>query len=90
MLRFSVSSPPVQDRSLIYVQFNLACSGSEPISLNCRIMGTLVYLVCIAVASFAVLAQTAVAQEVNTNLPLTYPGRVLQESSSLTCPSEEQ
>ena len=53
-------------------------------------MGTSVYLVCIAVASFAVLAQPAVAQGANTTLPLTYPGRVLQEDGSQTCPSETQ
>ena len=51
-------------------------------------MGTLVYFVCIAVASFAVLAQPAVAQGANTTLPLT--GQVLQGESSQICPSEEQ
>ena len=44
----------------------------------------------IAVASFTVLAQPAVAQGTNTTLPLTYPGRVLQGDGSQTCPSEEQ
>ena len=44
----------------------------------------------IAVASFAVLAQPAVAQGANTTLPLTYPGQVLQGDGSQTCPSEEQ
>ena len=53
-------------------------------------MGTFVYLVYIAVASFAVLAQPAVAQGTNTILPLTYPGQVLQGGGSQTCPSEEQ
>ena len=53
-------------------------------------MGTVLYLICIAVASFAVLAQPAVAQEANTTLPLTYPGRFLQGNGSQTCPSEEQ
>ena len=53
-------------------------------------MGTVVYLVCIAVASFTVLAQPAVAQGANTSLPLTYPSRVLQGDGSQTCPSEEQ
>ena len=53
-------------------------------------METVVYLVCIAVASFAILAQPAVAQEANTTLPLTYPGQVLQGDGSQTCPSEEQ
>ena len=48
------------------------------------------YLVCIAVASFAALAQPAVAQGANTTLPLTYPGQVLQGDSSQTCPSEVQ
>ena len=53
-------------------------------------MGTLVYLICVAVASIAVLAQPAVAQEVNATLPITYPGQVLQGDGSQTCPSEEQ
>ena len=53
-------------------------------------MGVLVYLICIAVASFAVLAQPAVAQGANTTLPLTYPGQVLQGDGSQTCPSEAQ
>ena len=44
----------------------------------------------IAVASFAVLVQPAVAQGANTTLPLTYPGQVLQGDGSQTCPSEEQ
>ena len=54
-------------------------------------METVVYLVCIVVASFTVLAQTAVAQgTTNTALPLTYPVQVLQGDGSQTCPSEEQ
>ena len=53
-------------------------------------MGTLVNLICIAVASFAVLAQPAVAQGANTTLPLTYGGQVLQGDGSQTCPSEAQ
>ena len=53
-------------------------------------MGTLVYLICIAVASFAVLAQPAVAQGDKTTLPLTYPGEILQGDGSQTCHSEEQ
>ena len=48
------------------------------------------YLICIAVASFAVLAQPAVAQGADTTLPLTYPGRILQGHGSQTCPSEAQ
>ena len=48
------------------------------------------YLTCIAVASFAVLAQPAVAQGANTTLPLTYPGQILQGDGSQTCPSEAQ
>ena len=48
------------------------------------------YLICIAVASFAVLAQPAVAQGANTSLPLTYTGQVLQGDGSQTCPSEAQ
>ena len=67
-------------------------TGSELItdsnSKNCRVMGTFVYLVYIAVASFAVLAQPAVAQGTNTTLPLTYPGQVLQGGGSRTCLSE--
>ena len=62
-------------------------TGSELIRL---IMGTFVYLVYIAVASFAVLAQPAVAQGANATLPLTYPGQVLQGGGSRTCLSEEQ
>ena len=53
-------------------------------------MRTCVYLVCIAVASFAVLAQPAVAQGANADLPLTYHGRVLQGVENQTCPSVEQ
>ena len=53
-------------------------------------MGTLVYLICVAVASFAVLAQPAAAQGANTTLPITYPGQVLQGDGSQTCPSEVQ
>ena len=47
-------------------------------------------LIYIAVASFAVLAQPAVAQGANTALPLTYPAQVLQGDGSQTCPSEAQ
>ena len=47
-------------------------------------------LICVAVASFAVLAQPAVAQGSNTTLPLTYPRQILQGDGSRTCPSEEQ
>ena len=46
--------------------------------------------ICIAVASFAVLAQPVVAQRANTTLPLTYPAQVLQGDGSQTCPSDEQ
>ena len=46
--------------------------------------------ICIAVASFVVLAQPAVAQGANTTLPLTYPGQFLRGDGSQTCPSEEQ
>ena len=53
-------------------------------------MGTYIHLVCITVASFAILAQPAVAQGANTTLPLTYPDRVLQGDGSQTCPSEVQ
>ena len=54
------------------------------------IMGVFVYRICIAVASFAVLAQPAVAQGTNTTLPFTYLGQVLQGDGSQTCPSEAQ
>ena len=50
-------------------------------------MRALVYFT-IAVASFAVLAQPAVAQGTNTTLPLIYPGQILQGDGSQTCPSE--
>ena len=53
-------------------------------------MGTIVYLVCIAVASFAVLTQPAVAQGASAQPSLTYPGRVLQGVDNQTCPSDEQ
>ena len=53
-------------------------------------MGTLLYLICIAVASFAVLVQPAVAQGPNTTLPLAYSSQVWQGDGSQTCPSEEQ
>ena len=53
-------------------------------------MGTVIYLVFIAVASFAVLAWPAVAQGADTTLPLTYPAQVLQGDGSQTCASEEQ
>ena len=52
-------------------------------------METLVYIVYIVVASFAVLAQPAGAQGTNTTLPLTYQGQVLQGDDNQTCPSEE-
>ena len=53
-------------------------------------MGTSMHFVCIAVASFVLLAQPAVAQGVNTTLPLIYPGQVSQGDDNQTCPSEEQ
>ena len=53
-------------------------------------MKTLVYLICIIVASFAVLAQPAVAQEANTTLPLIYPAQVLEGDGNQTCPSGAQ
>ena len=52
-------------------------------------METHVYIICIVVASFAALAQPAVAQGTNTALPFTYPGQVLQGDGNQTCPSEE-
>ena len=53
-------------------------------------MEILVYLICIALASFAVLAQPAVAQGANTNFPLIYSGQILQGDGSQTCHSEGQ
>ena len=73
-------------------EFELDHPGSDPDKLsttNCRVMGTFVYLVCIAVASFIILAQPAVARGASTTLPLTYPGRVLQGVDNQTCPSVE-
>ena len=46
--------------------------------------------VYLAVASFAILAQLAFAQEANSTLPLTYPVQVLQGDDNQTCPSEAQ
>ena len=54
----------------------------------CCAENLLCYL-CIAVASFAVLAQPAFAQGATT-LPITYYGQVLQGDSSQTCHSEAQ
>ena len=48
------------------------------------------HFVFIAVASFVLLAQPAVAQEANTTLPVTYLGQVSQGDGNQTCPSEEQ
>ena len=53
-------------------------------------METLVHSICIAVASFAVLAEPVVAQGANTTLPLTYPAQVLQGDGNQICPSEVQ
>ena len=53
-------------------------------------MGTFVHFIFIAVASFTVLAQPAVAQGANTTFPLIYPAQVLQGDGSQTCPSEAQ
>ena len=52
-------------------------------------MATLVCLVCVAVASFVVLAHPAVAQGASTTSPLTYRSRVLQSVENQTCPSVE-
>ena len=48
------------------------------------------YFIYIVVASFAVLAQPAVAQGANTTLPVTYSAQVLQGDGSQTCPSGAQ
>ena len=53
-------------------------------------METLVYLICIAVASFAVLAEPVVAQRVSNTLSLTYPSQVLQGDGNQTCPTQDQ
>ena len=55
-------------------------------------MEIFIHLVCIAVASFAITAQPAVAQGASTTNSslLTYPGRVLRGVDNQTCPSEEQ
>ena len=52
-------------------------------------MGTSAYLAFIVVASFVVLTQLVVAQEINTNFPFVYPARVLQGDGSQSCPSQE-
>ena len=52
--------------------------------------GILVYFICIAVASFSVLAQPVAAQGTNTNFPLIYHGQVLQGDGSQNCHSEAQ
>ena len=52
-------------------------------------MEVLVYLICIVVASFAVLAQPTVSQGVNAT-SFTYPGQVLQGNNSQICHSEAQ
>ena len=56
-------------------------------SKNCKVMGTIIYLTCVTVATFIILVQLAVA---STTLPLTYPARVLQGVDNQTCPSEDQ
>ena len=53
-------------------------------------METFVYLLYIAVASFVILAQPAVAPRANATLPLTHSGEVLPGGGIQTCPSEEQ
>ena len=60
-------------------------------SKNCRVMGTFIYLVCIAVVGFAITAQLAVAQGASNTgpSPLTYSGPVLRSVDNQTCPSEE-
>ena len=53
-------------------EFELDLSCSELVRLHdkiCRVMGTFVYLVCVTVASFVVLAYPAVAQGDNSTLP---------------------
>ena len=71
-------------------EFELDHSSSDLDKLNtnnCIVMAAFVYLVC--VASFAVLAQPAVAQGASSTLPLTYRSRVLQGVENQTCPSVE-
>lgn len=50
----------------------------------------LVYLICLVVAGFAILAQPAVVRGANTSLPITYHGQVLQGDGSQTCLPEAQ
>ena len=50
-------------------------------------MGSLLCFICIALASFAILVQPAIAQGSNT---LTYPGHILQADGSQTCHSKGQ
>ena len=68
-------------------------SSFDPDKLNstnkCTSMAALVCLVCVAVASFVVLAHPAVAQGASTTPPLTYRSRVLQSVENQTCPSVE-
>ena len=52
-------------------------------------MGTVIVLTCMAVTSFTILVQPAVAQGASTTFPLNYPAQVLQGDGSQTCPSEE-
>ena len=54
-------------------------------------METSFYLICTAVASFAITAQPPVVQGANTTgpAPLIYCGPVLQSVDNQTCPSEE-
>ena len=54
-------------------------------------METFIHLVCIAVASFAITAQPAVAQGASTtdSSTLPYPSRVFQGVDNQTCPFEE-
>ena len=49
-------------------------------------MGTFVYLICIAVASFTVLAQPAVAQGANTTLPLSTLNKSYKEMADRPAP----
>ena len=73
-------------------EFDLDHSSFDPDKLNaskCMVMATLVCLVCVAVASFVVLAHPAVAQGSSITSPLPYRSRVLQSVENQTCPSVE-
>jgi len=80
-----VAPPTVTSRTEPSVEAASVVSGDTIMCFAVNLLN-----IFIAVASFTVLAQPAGAQGVNTTLPLTYRGRVLQGDGSQTCPSEAQ